>query len=465
MDVLLINLAELIDENGKEKDYMIPQILVPPLGLLYMGQILSDNGYDVKVYDQPVTGVNNKEIMKVVKRLDPKIVGFSVLADNIWTTFDLFKRIKDWNPNIITAAGNYFATYFPEKLMNEIDIDFCVRGEGEFSFLNLVNYIFKKKTDFKDLKGLTYRENNTIKSTPLPESLKNLDDLPIPNRKLIDFNYGIDQRATSIITSRGCPFQCRFCNNPTVMGKPWRPRSAENVVEEVKLMKDQGYKDIFFIDDNFTLSQKRIFKICAGIKKNKLDDLNYHGDCRVDNVSLIMFRALVSCNFKQILFGIESANQRILDYYRKGITVSQAEQAVKIAKKARMELVFGSFIFGAPDETYAEALKTLKFALKLKLHYTVLQILYVLPISPIYQELVENNLYTPREDDWKKVFRVSDICPTAIPTELLLKLVDEGFIRLFDRRGILKYLFDTLTNTYYTDNVVKSIRGFRRSES
>ncbi len=464
MDVLLFNLAELIDEKGQEKEYLIPQILVPPLGLLYIGQILSDNSYSVNVYDQPVTGANNDKIMKLVKKLNPKLVGFSVLTDNIWTTFNLLKRIKEWNPNIISVAGNYFAMYFPEKLMNEVDFDYCVRGEAEYSFLNLVNQIFKKKSDFKEIKGITYRENNVIKSTPLPKPLKNLDELPIPDRKLIDFNYGLDQRATSIITSRGCPFQCRFCNNPTITGKPWRPRSAENVVEEVKLMKDQGFKDIFFIDDNLTLSQKRMYKICAGIKRNKLDDLNYHGDCRVDNVSLTLFRALVSCNFKQILFGIESANQRILDYYQKGITVAQAEQAVKTAKKARMELVFGSFIFGAPDETYSEALKTLKFALKLKLNYTVLQILYVLPISPIYQELVDNNLYTPKEDDWKKVFRVSDISPTAIRTELLLKLVDEGFIRLFNRRGVFKYLLNTIMNTYYTDNVVKSVRGYKRSE-
>ena len=193
-----------------------------------------------------------------------------------------------------------------------------------------------------------------------------------------------------------------------------------------------------------------------------MDDFNYHGDCRIDNVSLDLFRALVSCNFKQVLFGIENGNQRLLDYYRKDITLSQIEQAIKTVKKSQMELVFGAFIFGAPDETISESIITLKFALKLKLDYTVLQVLTVQPMSPIYQELVEKKLYTPREDDWKWIVKVPDICPTAVPTETLLRLIDEGFLRLYNRRGIIKLIFDSLKKTYYIDNLIKAIRGFKR---
>ncbi|NVM52296.1 MAG: B12-binding domain-containing radical SAM protein [Candidatus Helarchaeota archaeon] len=455
----MLTLTDVVNEKGQEVEYLIPQILVPPLGLLYIGQILSDNGYNVKVYDHTVTGDSNSTIMKLIKKLDPKIVGFSMMVDNIWTTIDLMKRLKSWNPNITTVAGHILASFFPEKMMKEIDFDFCVRGEGEYTFLNLVDYLFKKKTDFKEIKGIAYRENGTIKTTSLPEQVKNIDELPIPDRKLIDFNYGLSHKSTSMMTSRGCPFKCRFCVNSIVMGKAWRPRSAKNVVEEIKLLKDEGYKDIFFIDDNMTLSKKRTFQICAGIKRDQLDDIQYTGNCRVDNVSLTLFRALVSCNFKEILFGLESGVQRILDYYKKGITVSQIEQAIKTAKKSGLEIIFGSFVFGAPDETYTEALQTLKLALKLKLHYMVLQILVVIPMSPIYQELVDKKLYTPREDDWKRVFNVPEICPTAIPMEKLVRIIDEGFIHSFKKRGLIKYIFDALKNTYYLDNVINSIRN------
>ena len=181
MDILLLNLANLVDEQGKETEYLTKQIAVPPLGLLYVGQILNDNGYKVKIYDQTVTGVHNTALMKIIQKMDQPIVGFSVLFDNLWTTIDLIKKLKAWNPNIVTTAGNYFATFFPEQLMNETDFDFCVRGEGEYILLQLVNQLFQKKENYNEIKGLTFRENNLIKSTPMPEKIKNLDELPIPD--------------------------------------------------------------------------------------------------------------------------------------------------------------------------------------------------------------------------------------------------------------------------------------------
>ncbi|NVM30179.1 MAG: cobalamin B12-binding domain-containing protein [Candidatus Helarchaeota archaeon] len=461
MDILLLNLANLVDEQG-EREYLVKQIAVPPLGVLYLGQVLSDNGYSVKVYDQAVTGEKNTELMKLIQKLNPKIVGFSVLLDNLWTTADLLKRLKAWNPNIVTIAGNYFATFFPEKLMKELDFDYCIRGEGEYILLNLVNHLFKKKQNVKEIKGLTFRENNIIKSTPAADKIKNLDELPIPDRKLIDFNYHLQHKSTSILSSRGCPFKCRFCFFSAVLGKEWRPRSASNVIEEIKLLKDQGFKDILFVDDNFTLNKKRTFKICAEIKRNQLDDINFSGDCRIDNAAYDMLRALVSINYKKVVFGIESGTQRILDYYMKGITINQIEQAIKTAKKARMEIIYGSFVLGAPDETFAEAAATVKFANKLDLSFVVFQILETIPITSIYQELIERELYTPNDDDWKKSLQVSDICPTSVPTKVISKLINEGFVRFFNKRYLIKLIFDALKNDYYVDIIIQSIKNFKR---
>jgi len=457
MDILLLNLNNFIDEHGQESKFRVKQVWVPPLGLLYIGQLLIENGYNVKVYDQNVTVAENFEIMNLIKKLNPQIVGFSVLIDNFWTVKDIHKKLKHWNPNIITVAGNYFANFFPEKLMKEMDFDFCIRGEGEFSFLNLVNHLDKKKHDFHEIKGLTFRENNVVKSTPLPEKLTNLDELPIPNRKLIDFNYGLTGKSTSILSSRGCPYQCRFCTFSIVMGRKWRPRSVKNVAEEIKLLKDQGYKDIVFVDDNFTLNKKRIFRLCAEIKRNQLDDLRFLGVCRVDNASFNILRALVSAHFIQILYGIESGSQRILDYYKKGITIPQIKQAVKTANKARLELLYGTFVLGAPSETLSEAKETIKFANKLNLTFPIFQILYANPIAPIYQELVEKGQHIPQEDDWKKVFKIPDISPTSIPTRVLMKLLNEGVTQILNKRRVTHHLFQALKNNFYIDATIHSI--------
>ncbi|MHA1358790.1 MAG: B12-binding domain-containing radical SAM protein [Candidatus Helarchaeota archaeon] len=462
MDILLLNLANLIGEQGKEREYHIKQFAVPPLGLLYLGQILNEHGYSVKVYDQTVTGINNIELLKLIKKLNPRIVGFSVLIDNLWTTIDLHKKLKNWNPNIITVAGNYFATFFPEQLLKLVNFDFCVRGESEYILLNLVEVLFKKKKNLNEIKGLTYRENNTIKSTPPAEKVEDLNILPFPDRKLIDFNYRLQSKSTSLLSSRGCPFNCLFCSFSAVMGKTWRPRSVNNVIEELQLVKEQGYKDILFVDDNFTLNQKRIFQLCAEIKRNKLDDLNFSGDCRIDNVSFNLMRALVSINCRKVTFGIESGNQGTLNYYQKGITIEQIRQAIKTAKKARMDIIYGSFIVGAPGETISECINTIKFANALGLSFTIVQILETLPISPIYKELVKKRHYQPTPNDWQKSFNVPDICPTAVPTNVLLKIIAEGFVRFLNKNYLMKLIFNTLVNDYNLNVLIHSIKNIRK---
>lgn len=463
MDVLLLNLADLVTDQGEEnRNYIVKQTAVPPIGLLYLGQVLHDNSYSVKIYDQLVTGKNNETVMKVIQRYDPAVVGFSILINNLATTTDLFKRLKDWNPNVITVAGNYLPTFFPEKLMNELDFNFCIRGEGEYTLLELVNRIFKKKEDYHTIKGLVFREKGYIKSTPLPENIQNLDVLPIPDRKLIDFNYHLQNKSTSLLSSRGCPFKCRFCCFSVLMGKKWRARTVPNIIEEIQLLKEQGFKEILFVDDNFSLNKNRIFQLATEIRRNKLDDLNFSGDCRVDNSSFDLMRALIAMNCRNIMFGIESGNQRILDYYQKGQTLDQIKQAVKNAKKAQMNLIYGSFVLGAPNETFQENKNTVIFANKLGLSYIVLQILEIIQISPIYQDLIENGLYTPHKDDWKKVFKVPEICPTAVPNKILYRLMDEGMLHFFNKKYLTRMLFSALTGDYYVETIINFIKNFNR---
>lgn len=458
MDVLLLNLNDYINEQGQEKKYLARQVWVPPLGLLYIGQVLVDNGYSVKVYDQNTSGATNSAILDYIKKLNPKIVGFSVLIDNFYTVKDIVTKLKAWNPNVITVAGNYFATFFPDNLMKEIDFDFCIRGEGEYSFLHLVNHLLEKKTDLKGIAGLSYHENGVIKSNPLPEKLVNLDELPIPNRKLIDFSYGLSGKSSSVLSSRGCPYRCRFCTFSMVMGKTWRPRSIKSVIEEIQLLKEQGNKTIVFVDDNFTLNKKRVFQLTAEIRKNRLDDLRFLAVCRADNADMNVLRALVSSNFVQILFGIESGTQRILDYYRKGITIEQIKQAIKTTKKVGLELIYGSFVLGAPDETLSEVLNTLKFARKLDLTISIFQILYANPTSPIYQELVEKGLYTPRADDWKKVFKIPDIAPTSVPTKILEDKIGESICELLNKTGTVKFILNALRTKFHMNAIIHSIQ-------
>ncbi|MBN2152823.1 MAG: B12-binding domain-containing radical SAM protein, partial [Candidatus Lokiarchaeota archaeon] len=341
--------------------------------------------------------------------------------------------------------------------------DYCVLGEGEYIFRELVDKLLRHgKKDFKDIKGIVYRENGVVKSTPRPELIKDIDEIPIPDRKLVDFNYRLQRKSSAIITSRGCPYQCRFCYFNVIMGCKWRARSVKNIVEELKMLHDQGYKEVVFGDSSFNMSMKRTRDLAAEVRKNGLDSMEFGGDLRVDRSTDEMLRLIVSMNFSKALFGIESGNQRILDYYKKGTTIEQIKLAVKKANKARMDVIFGSFIVGAPDETPAEVINTLKFANKLHLSFAAFQVLSTIPISSIYQELVDKKYHTPRDGDWKGWIFVADVCPEAVPRRVLEKLVDEAWTQFFSSYGrILRFVTRSIMSKTYVRYMLDMFQGAR----
>ncbi len=463
MDVLLLNLAEMVGENYVEIPYEPTQTGMPPLGLLYLAQVLINNGYSVQVYDQCVTGLKNEELAKRVKQWDPKIIGFSMCLSNYWTTSDLLKRVKSGNPNAIIVAGNYIPTFYHDKLMAADDFDYCVFGEGEYIFLELVNKLLRHENkDFKDIKGIAYRENGIVKSTPRPEHIKNIDEIPIPDRKLVDFNYRLQRKSSAIITSRGCPYRCRFCYFNSIMGCKWRARSVKNIIEELKMLHDEGYKEVVLGDSSFNMSMKRTRDLAVEVRKNGLNSMEFGGDLRTDRTNDELLRLMISMNFTKALFGIESGNQRILDYYQKDTTIEKIKLAVKKANKARMDVIFGTFIVGAPDETPAEVINTLKFANKLHLSFAAFQVLSTIPISTIYQELADKKYFTPRDDDWKGWLYVSDISPKAVPRRILYKLIDEGWVQFFSNYGrMFRFVTRSVTNPTYIRYMMDMFRSAR----
>jgi anaerobic magnesium-protoporphyrin IX monomethyl ester cyclase len=466
MDVLLCVLGGTMASDREPVNYVPNQQAMPPLGLLYIAQVLVNDGYSVSVDDQSVTGITTDELLsKIVKKADPRVLGVSVYLRNYANTRDLVNRVKAWNPNIKVVAGNYVPTFFPNQLMQEMNVDFCIQGEGEHSFHELVRYIFGKGSDLSKINGLVYRDHDAIKSGPAHVPIGDLDTLPIPDRKLVDFNYHYQHKSTCIMTSRGCPFSCKFCTFEKLMGKCWRPRSAENVLSELQLLKSAGYKDIILVDSNFSLNKKRALTICQGIKHEGLDSMQYSADVRVDAASPVLFRSMAVANFKSVLFGIESGTQRMLDYYKKGITPVQVRLAVEKAREARVETVTGSFVIGGPDETMDEAIATVKFASDLNISAAMIQVLSTTPVSDIYEDLVQRKIYTPRPDDWKREMYVVDMVPGAIPLRRVKSLANEGFIRFWTnpkRRS--RYLWNMFIDNSYMRYLVATIENATKNK-
>ena len=374
-----------------------------PLGILYLGTILKENGFKVDLLDAAAKLYGKNDVLIWIKQVKPDIVGITVFTVAFLPTINLIKIIKNWNPSIKIVLGHYHPTMQAENILRKYGdyVNYCVRGEGEYTFLKLCEFL--DKTPDKDpvnINGLTFKDSNQkIISTPDAPLITDLDALPFPDRKLIDFNYkwnfsGFDfskSKLTSIISSRGCPFNCSYCACTMFAKRRFRPRSPENIVNELLLIEEQRYTELNFVDDNFTLNPKRAIKICELIKKEKID-INWHTDGRVDQTSQNMLNWMRKTGCKSLWFGFETVNQRILDLYNKRTKVTQFNEAIRKSRKANIDLIVGLFMLGAPTETLAEVKNTINFAIKSDIDIPFFNVVEICPGIKFWDDFISKGI-------------------------------------------------------------------------
>lgn len=268
-------------------------------------------------------------------------------------------------------------------MLNDDNIDFAIRGEGEYSFLDFVKNIEKKKPT-KNIKGLSYKnKNGKIINNPKPCPIIELDKLALPARHLLPMDkyfaaakkgrvieglLAFGQKRTSLITSRGCPFTCTFCSVNLTMGRSWRCRSPKNIIKEIKLcIKDNNIKYFDILDDNFTLDINRAKKICRLIIKNKFKiKWSTPNGIRADRVDNELIYLMKKAGCIQVKFAPESGNKNILDnIIKKKLDLEKVKEAVKICKKNKLS-VEAFFIIGFPEETESDIWDTINYAKELR---------------------------------------------------------------------------------------------------
>jgi anaerobic magnesium-protoporphyrin IX monomethyl ester cyclase len=428
----------------------------PPLSLLYLAGVLKEIGVEVSILDQPALGLTVEETVRWVKKENPDLLGFSTLTSSGQTAARISDKVKERNPDVTTVFGNHHATFNAERILRKYpSVDIVARGEGEKTIVELAECL-KNGCDLKNVRGINFRKEGKIVSTPDQPLIKDLDTVPFPDRKLIGAEYHCviaganiaPKKFTSIVTSRGCVYNCRFCSCTEIAKNRWRPRSAAKTVEELQFLANQGYKQIIFVDDAFTMNPKRVIKICKGMRREKLD-LEWICEGRVDICSSAMLREMVQAGCKVLYLGIENANQRILNYYNKRITPEQSETAVRTAKKAGVDVVAGSFIIGAPDETREEMWHTVKFAQRVPIDIPQFNILGAHPGNDIWNELVAKGFLDP-EKWWEKGVAVSEIYPNAkVSRDEIMQIMHAAFFQHVYRPGfLLKQALKTLGSPY-----------------
>ena len=330
--------------------YPISETPSPPLGLAYLGAALEQAGARVKILDYVVSPYTRSGLSSMVKRFKPHIAG----ATAVTMTFDhasrILKDLKAIDPAILTVMGGPHVTFrAPETLEEFPELDVVVRGEGEHTFVELMNTV-KSAQSLNRVNGICFRRDSEIMTTPKRKFIAHLDDLPLPARHLLPLGrYRTLGLPMTLTTSRGCPFQCIFCVGRKMGGAKVRYHSADRVADELAYLAKRQFDRINIADDLFTANPDHCLAVCEAIRRQNLR-INWTAFARVDTVSERLLSKMKAAGCTAVSFGMESANPAILKRIKKGINLEQIRLAVRMCRRVGIR-PSASFILGLPGET------------------------------------------------------------------------------------------------------------------
>ena len=391
MNILLIN------SPGKIS------FISPPLGLLYIAAALREDGHKIYITDYNLEKLDYSKIINFILEKNIKTVGISIVTPKVYNAIELANAIREKLPKISIIAGGPHPTLMSEQLLKDCNaFDYIIQREGEWRVRELINRL-EKNIPIDDIEGLTFRKNGKIINNHAQTFIQNLDSLPMPARDLIDILKYSDYMKTGVypvttmMTSRGCPFQCIYCSKP-VTGFGFRAISPENVIKEIESLIDKyGVKEIIFYDDSFTIHRPRLMEICDLIIQKEIK-VRWQCETRVNIVDEELLKKMKQAGCYLIAYGIESGSNRVLQLLRKGITTDQVKKAVDFTKKAGIQ-VLGYFMLGIPGETEEEIRQTIKFSKNLNIDFAQFSIATAYPGTVLYQIAEEQNKIT---GDWSK---------------------------------------------------------------
>ncbi len=430
LKVLLINPPQFV-----MKDFDLSVILrggegaYPPLGLGYVASAVAKSGHDVTLYDNFFDGIiklrdsGGGDVSIFMSSLDeyienspkPDVVCLSMMFSAFYNgMLECLKRTRRSWPDTVTVVGGSHATMAPESLYSVDQIDYIVTYEGEETLPKLLNCL-ENGGNVSEIPGLHYRVNGTFEGNIDFERIADLDSLEWPDWHALNIAdyYRIGRfggahavpnasgkPCAPILTSRGCRGRCAFCSAPKLMGHKVRMRSPNEVVDELEyLIKEFGIRFFDITDDDFTYSKQRSIDICKEIVRRRLDiqwsAKNGLIACSLDRD---VIGAMSDSGCRYVAIGIESANEDILRWLRKPISIPKLKEVRQIFREFPEIYLAGYFIIGFPDETREMMYETRDLALELELDWNAVTMAQPLPGSRMYEDLVDADVI--REDNF-----------------------------------------------------------------
>lgn len=417
--------------------------------MAYIAALLEREDIVVSILDANVLNLALDDLRTVIARENPDIIGISTVTMLVKDTLTIARLAKEFNEHIKVVVGGIHPTVYPEEFLRDKNVDFVVRGEGEFTFLDLVKTIEEKKTTFNTIRGVVYRKESSIRYSPARDYISNLDLLPFPARHLLplDKYWAPSQRYPfgTILTSRGCNYQCIFCSTRCIHGQNVRMRSWENVIAEIEsLVREYGVKELFIEDDTFTENPKRVMKICDEMISRGIDlTWKCPNGVRANNLSFDLLKSMRKAGCYQLGLGIESGDEDILRNIKKGITLDMVRNVVKKCNQVGIGVV-GFFMFGNLGETKDSMQKTIDFAKELNLDDAIFHMTVPLPGTEYFKFIEENGKFLTKQ--WSKftpygepVFELGDV-----KSELMKNMLKKSYRDFYFRPKVFLKRFSKI---------------------
>jgi radical SAM superfamily enzyme YgiQ (UPF0313 family) len=403
MKILLVNpprFNEIIGNNPsiieEERGYN------PPLGILYIASYIQKHTeHEISIIDSQVERLDYHSLKLKIESEKPDLVGITAMTMTLVDVIKTARIVKQVDNTIEVVLGGPHVNLFPNETIKIESVDYLVLGEGEEVFCDLVEAI-KFSSELEKIPGIVFKKNSKIINTGARSHIKNLDDLPFPARRLVPYKKYSSllfkgKVVTTIFTSRGCPFLCSFCDRPH-LGRVFRARSAQNVVDELEACVQLGINEFLFYDDTFTVNKKRVIDVCNEIVKRRLS-ISWDIRARVDTVDEEIIMHLKKAGCQGIHYGIEAGTEKVLKILNKGITINHAREIFNLTKKYKIPIL-AYFMIGNPKETLDDIYATFKVMKSLKPDYMHMTILTPFPGTKIYHDGLAKGIL--KRDYWKE---------------------------------------------------------------
>jgi radical SAM superfamily enzyme YgiQ (UPF0313 family) len=429
--------------------YPLSEAPAPPLGISYAAAAFAQAGAEVQIFDYIVSRYTPEKLSKQLDDFRPDIVGTSSVTMNFPTAAAILQTAKECDPHIITVMGGPHVSFDAVNTLKKYPgIDLIVLGEGEATIAELMAHRFSRSA-WPAISGLAFREGDSVKFTNPRELISDLATLPLPARHLLPLSrYQALGFPISIITGRGCPYQCIFCQGRRMVGSKMRKRPTKMVVDEIEDILSYGIDRINVADDLFVSDRRRVREVCEEIQRRELK-FAWSAFARVNTVDKETLRIMKETGCDAVSFGVESGNQEMLDRIKKKITLDQVRRAVEMCQEVGL-IVHCSFIVGLPGESRETLEETKKFARSLGNIDYGYHLLAPFPGTTVREEVEKYDLEI-LTDDWSlydanhAIVKTSHLSPSDIR-----RFVDEfeGEIEEAWQKKVASYWAGTLTDSW-----------------